>query len=127
MSATRGPATVLDKIRSEELRREAVKTRPESHVVVVELNLPRPKVEVIRSNQEPGSGARFSVAPNASDSAEAESRISRTRKAIEEIIGRPPEQFFPSSGAFVVTATGKQLQQLVKLPDVAAIWPNTRT
>ena len=127
MSATRGPATALDKIRSEQLRREAATTPSESHVVVVELNLPRPKIEVIGPNQVPGSEARFRVAPDASDSAEAESRVSRTRKAIEKIIGKPPEQFFPSSGAFVVRATGKQLQELVKLPDVVAIWPNTRT
>jgi hypothetical protein len=122
----RGPATALEKIRSEQLRREAVNTRSESHVVVVEVSLPRPKVEVIRSN-EPGSGARLRVAQDASDSAEAENRVARARKAIEKITGRPPEQFFPSSSAFVVTATGMQLQQLVKLPDVAAIWPNTRT
>jgi hypothetical protein len=130
MSATRGPATALDKIRSEQLRREAATTPSESHVVVVELNLPRPKIEkieVIGRNQVPGREARFRVAPDASDSAEAESRVSKAREAIEKIIGKPPEQFFPSSGAFVVTATGKQLQELVKLPDVAAIWPNTRT
>jgi hypothetical protein len=126
MPATKDPAAALDKIRSDELRREAVTTRSQPHVVVVELNLPQPKVEVMPSSREPGRGTGFSISTEPSDSTVSESRVAKTRHAIEQIIGRPPERFFPSSGSFVVTATGKQLQQLVELPYVAAIWPNTR-
>ncbi len=126
MPATKGPAAALDKIRSEQLRQEAVKTQSEPHVVVVELNLPQPKVQIAPSSREPGIGTGFSISADPSDSSVSESRVAKTRHAIERIIGRPPERFFPSSGSFVVTATGKQLQQLVTLPYVAAIWPNTR-
>jgi len=125
MAATKDQAAGLDKIRSDELRHEAETTRSQPHVVVVELDLPQPKVQVMSSSREPGRGTGFRIS-EPSDAKASDNRVAKTRHAIEQIIGKPPEQFFPSSGSFVVTATGKQLQQLVELPYVAAIWPNTR-
>jgi hypothetical protein len=68
----------------DELRREAVTTRSQPHVVVVELNLPQPKVEVMPSSREPGRGTGFSISTEPSDSTVSESRVAKTRHAIEQ-------------------------------------------
>jgi hypothetical protein len=72
--------------------------------VLVELDVPQPHLEVMPS----------------------EHGLAKMQRQIENIIGRKPEQFLTSSGTFVLSATGKQLQGLADLPFVTAIWPNTR-
>ena len=123
MQATSPPAVELKKIRSEALRREAIETDSTPRVVVVEVNLPRPRVER-RSQDAAHLGIRWQIQEGSADTAETDRQIADMRKAIKRITGKPPERFFSSSGAFVVTANGKQLQELAKLPAVSAIWPN---
>jgi hypothetical protein len=116
----------LGKIRSDFLRQETANARAEPHTVVVELNLPHPKVEFSRSSMGIGS-AKQRIARGVDDSPEETKRhVAMAQKSIEKIIGHKADAFFPSSSAFVVTATGEQLRELANLDLVSAIWPNER-
>jgi hypothetical protein len=126
MSATKGPAASLDKIRSDKLRQDAAETPSESHVVLVELDVPQPHLEVMPSEHGLAGRKRFRLSSPAGTDKTAGDGLAKMQQQIENIIGRKPEQFFASSGTFVLSATGKQLQGLANLPFVTAIWPNTR-
>jgi hypothetical protein len=121
MSAREG---ALEKIRSEDLRQAAAETKSKPHVVIVEVAIPRPQVDVLSPGGQGETGAaRFRISSKVTKSDEVRP-LAETRRAIEKILGRPAERFFSSSGAFVVTATGEQIRHLADLPQVRAIWPN---
>jgi hypothetical protein len=125
MQPTSPVAEALRKIRSENLRQQALETRSEPHVVIVELDLPHPVLKLLPGRDDRrGIGARWEIQSDSTAAGVADQQVAEMRKAIKKITGKAPEQFFPSSGAFVVTATGKQLQELACLPSVSAIWPN---
>jgi hypothetical protein len=125
MQPTSSFADAMKKIRSDNLRQEAIETRSEPHVVIVEINIPHPKIVPLPSDADRGGvGTRFKIESAPSATNDADRRVAETRKAIQKITGNAPERFFSSSGAFVVTATGNQLRQLACLPSVSAIWPN---
>jgi hypothetical protein len=113
----------LGKIRSDFLRRETVEAHSKPHTVIVELSLPHAKAEL---SPAPGIGFdKRRVVTGVKDGAEETKRhVSKARKSIEKILGHKTEAFFPSSSAFVVSATGEQLRELVNLDLVSAIWPN---
>jgi hypothetical protein len=113
----------LEKIRSEGLRQAAAETKSKSHVVIVEVAVPGAKMDVLPPDRRSGSSAARFRFPSKTVKSDVD-RVAETRRAIEKILGRPPERFFSSSGAFVVTATGEQIRHLADLPQVRAIWPN---
>jgi nucleoside-diphosphate-sugar epimerase len=112
----------LDKIRSSELRRDALAVDDALHTVLVEIEAPR--LQVIRS-------ARPSIvpgypSPRIAGSGEEEFQVRATRQAIEEALGRAAERYLPSAHVFVVKATGLELRRISGIPSVQAIWLNTR-
>jgi len=122
-----GKAENVGKIRSEFLRREAAEAPSEPHVVIVELNLPSPKASAPPPPMNVGSAKRRIVAAVEVGSGDTKKKVSDARKMIEKIIGHKTDAFFPSSSAFVVSATGEQLRSLANLDLVSAIWPNDLT
>lgn len=126
MPASKAIDAALEKIRSEYLRREATQTHAKPHVVILEVDLPQPKIKVSRAASGIDAKRLRVVSADSPDSSKIEERVAETRRSIEKILGKPPDQFFSSSGAFVVTATGEQLRKLARLPSVSAIWPNDR-
>ncbi|HEX8417775.1 MAG TPA: hypothetical protein VF641_09230 [Methylobacterium sp.] len=121
-------AIVLEKIRSADLRSEAVADAPQPHLVIVELKLPRPTLEMTEPRPDglrPGR-ARLRFAAAGAASAEVERQIADTSERIEAITGKAPETFLSTSGSFVVEANGAQIGRIADLPSVSAIWPNTR-
>ncbi len=115
----------IEKVRSEELRREMASAASEPRVVVVELDLPKGRVEAVPHDSRDVFGrVRFRVGTMPPSGATTEQRIDETRRAIEEITGRPADRFFRSSGSFVIEANGRQIRRVAELPSVAAIWPN---
>jgi hypothetical protein len=117
---------VIEKVRSADLRSDVASARSEPRVVIVELDMPKARVEVIRPEQHDdfGSRARFRLGATTPAGEAVERRISNARGEIERIIGRPADRFFRSSNSFVVEANGEQIGRLAELPSVAAIWPN---
>ncbi|WP_157091463.1 hypothetical protein [Methylobacterium nodulans] len=94
-------------------------------VAVVEVSLPNPKLEpVIPRSSGDVRVSRFQLVGPEPDPEEVNRRVNDVRRAIEEITGKPPENFLASSGSFVIEANGKQLLRVADLPNVAAIWPN---
>lgn len=119
-------SAVLEKIRSTDLRNEAVSEAEQPHTVIVELDLPMPKLESI--GPKPigfGSRPRLRFAPS-EPASDLGSRIEASKEDIATITGRRPEAFLSTSGSFVVNATGEQIGRIAKMPSVSAIWPNTR-
>lgn len=114
----------LAKIRSAFLRHETSTPRSKPHTVVVELSLPHPEVKVSAPPKGSGPAARRVVASSGPPTDETRRQVTKARKLIEKIIGQKTEAFFPSSSAFVVSATGDQIRKLANLDLVSAIWPN---
>ena len=124
------PAAILEKIRSDDLRHEAVAESSEPRSVIVELNLPMPKLEMA-SRRTAGLRSKAHIrfaAPTPEDAAEAgreESKIATSEKAIATITGHPPETYLSASGSFVVKANGEQIGRIAHMSTVSAIWPNS--
>ncbi len=121
------PAAALEKIQSQDLKRDAAQAGSQPHTVIVELDIPMGKIEaaIPKSRTYPGP-PKLSIAPPPTSPDEIERRVSETATAIEKITGKAPETFFSTSGSFVVVANGEQLRSIATLSWVAAIWPNTR-
>jgi hypothetical protein len=120
------PASVLEKIQSNDLRAAVAREAEAPRTVIVELDLPMPKLRTVAPGNRHGTGrACFSFAP-AETGPEIGARIADSSRHIAEIIGRPPETFLESSASFVVEATGSQIGQIAEMPAVSAIWPNTQ-
>jgi hypothetical protein len=116
---------MIEKVRSADLRSDVASARSEPRVVIVELDIPKARVEVIRPEQRDAFGrTRFRLGAATPAGGAVERRITDARREIERIIGRPADRFFRSSNSFVVEANGEQIGRLAELPSVAAIWPN---
>jgi hypothetical protein len=124
MTAQTNTADPLEKIRSQELRREAREAGITPHTVVIEIDLPQPQVDLDLERTTFGA-PRFRLTESEADPAEVERQISKARRLIERIIGRPTTNFLPSSGSFIVKASGEQLRKIARLSSVLAIWPNS--
>ncbi|WP_210530392.1 hypothetical protein [Rubellimicrobium arenae] len=112
----------LDKIRSIELREAALAGEGIVRTVLVEVDLPRPQVVASgRSPLTPGQPSFRVIGDRGS-----EAQVTQVRRAIETALGHPVERYLPSSRAFVVKATGREIQRVAELPAVLALWPNTR-
>jgi hypothetical protein len=121
------PATVIEKIRSEELRTKAMAGDSRPSIVIVELDLPQPKIEAISPSERTSIGRpSFRFSQTADESADITHRVAQSSSDIERIIGKPPERFLATSGTFIVEANGEQIRNIAKLPTVSAIWPNTK-
>lgn len=125
------PASVLEKIRSDDLRHEAMAETSESRSVIVELDLPMPKLEMTESRGAGSTGrSRLRFAPMArEDEAEAgrkASKIEALKEGIATITGHLPETYLSASESFVVNANGEQIGRIACMPTVSAIWPNSR-
>ncbi len=121
------PVAVLEKIRSDELRDAAVAEAPRPRTVIVELDLPMPKLEAaapLRPDLRGKPRFRF-AAPDAS-AAEAGRKIEASKEDIASITGRLPETYLSAAGSFVVTANGEQIGRIARMSSVSAIWPNAQ-
>jgi hypothetical protein len=117
--------SVLEKVQSADLRNDVASARSTPRVVIVELDLPKARVEVIRPEQQDAfATARFRLGAATPAGDAVERRIADARREIERIIGRPADRFFRSASSFIVEANGEQIGRLAELPSVAAIWPN---
>jgi hypothetical protein len=116
-------AEALDKIRSSELRRDALSGDGAVHTVLIEIEVPSPP-QVMGSDRPSLTPGRPSW--RIVGGAESESQVRATREAIEHALGRAAERYLPSAHAFVVKATGRELRKITDIPCVLAIWPNTR-
>ncbi|HKS60765.1 MAG TPA: hypothetical protein VJT13_03645 [Xanthobacteraceae bacterium] len=123
MPVGKGKEVELEKIQSDFLRRETAEAHSEPHTVIVELSLPHPKVQVSRA-PDGGLAKRAFLADMGGNPEETKRYVSQVRKSLEKIIGHKTDAFFPSSSAFVVSATGEQLRAIANLDHVSAIWPN---
>ncbi len=124
------PTAILDKIRSDDLRDAAVAEAPRPRTVIVELDLPMPKL-VAAAPLAPGlrSKPRFRFAapdPVQDPAAEAGRTIEASKEDIASITGRPPETYLSAAASFVVTATGEQIGRIARMASVSAIWPNAQ-
>jgi hypothetical protein len=125
------PAAILEKIRSDELRSEAVAETSEQRSVIVELDLPMPKLEMGDRRTEGLRGKahfRF-AAPTPEDIAEAgqeDSKITASKEDIATITGRLPDNYLSTAGSFVVRANGEQIGRIARMSTVSAIWPNSK-
>ena len=120
--------TILGKIRSTDLRNEAVAEAPQSRVVIVELDLPAADLEMasVSGDRFGSSRPRFRPGKPSGQTLEMERRITDTSNGIERITGKPPETFLSTSKSFIVEANGEQIGRIAEMPSVSAIWPNTR-
>jgi hypothetical protein len=114
---------LLNKIKSDELRQDARQSHTVPHTVIVEVDLPLPRLEI--SGRPSLTDGRKSVRIGSSSEPAADARLGETRQALERILGRKPERYLPSSRSFIVEATGEELMRLAEVPSVVAIWPNT--
>ncbi|MDP4025550.1 hypothetical protein Q8W71_23220 [Methylobacterium sp. NEAU 140] len=120
-------ATVLAKIQSDGLRSEAVAETATAHTVIVELDLPMPKLETaVRATSSLRGKPSFRFAPpDPGAEASAASKIAASREDIAQITGNLPETYLPTSGSFVVKASGEQIARIARMASVSAIWPNS--
>ena len=111
----------LDKIRSDELRSAADAGGAEVHTVIVELNVPLPRISSSKpSPGRPSNPIRFEDGePNGVDA-------NAIREEIAKGVRRPVGRYMATSRAMVVDATGRELREIARLPGVSAIWPNRR-
>lgn len=124
------PAAILEKIRSSDLRKDAIAETLEPRSVIVELDLPMPKLEIVdRRTSGLRSKAQFRFAkPTPGDATEAgqeASKIAASKEGIATITGRLPDTYLSASGSFVVRANGEQIGRIASLSTVSAIWPNS--
>src|SRR5688500_9288962 len=95
------PMAMLEKIRSEDLRDQAVTADPQPHVVIVELDLPHPEVDTILPDKRAPSGRfQFRFNPASENTSEIDRRVTESSREIEKIVGKPPERFFSTSQSF---------------------------
>ena len=116
----------FDKIRSESLREDARSESPSPRTVIVEVDVPVPRVAAAPAGR--GGRGTFShkrrfrlVAPDA----DLDDGIAAVRQALADVVGGPAGRYLPTSNAFIVDMTGKQLRQIAAMPMVRAIYPNT--
>lgn len=120
------PSAVLEKIRSDDLRNEAVAEASEPHTVIVELNLPMPQLEMAPSIGIAARGKpRFRFGSAESDSDHGY-QIAASKADIATITGKSPINYLASAGSFVVTANGAQIGRIACMSSVSAIWPNSQ-
>lgn len=115
------PKDLLAKIRSDELRKAAESADRVRHVVIVEIDLPHPTFEASERTSLTGRPMM-----RLGEAEEQPEKLAQVRAAIREALGREPERYLPSSHAFIVEVTGDKIRRLAAIPDVLAIWPNTR-
>ena len=89
------PAAALEKIQSQDLKRDAAQAGSQPHTVIVELDIPMGKIEaaIPKSRTYPGP-PKLSIAPPPTSPDEIERRVSETATAIERSRARRPK---PSS------------------------------
>jgi hypothetical protein len=125
----------VDKIRNLDLRRLALEDSEESSEILIALDVPDPKVEfgpvVSREIARPGhprfSGNRpLGFAPESVD--QKQERARKTEEAAQfltEVLGTVPH-WLDAPRAFVATATGRQLREIVRSSLVRFVEPNRR-
>jgi hypothetical protein len=126
MSAQPG-SEILQKLRSEELRRHAVDETTVPEVVLVEVDLPRPSLRTIPKSSNGGSVRRHivSVETPENEDGEAKKRIAGVASFLSQVTGVQPH-YLSSSHVFIVEANGQQLRTMATFPLIAAIWPNRK-
>lgn len=115
------PKDVLAKIKSEELREAAQAADRVPHIVIVEIDLPHPTMAL---SERPSLSGRPVMKLN--EPHEQPATLAHVRRAMKDALGHEPGTYLPSSRAFIIEATGDQIGRVAAIPDVLAIWPNTR-
>ena len=114
----------LEKLADPELGR-LMRTPGVRASLLVELDIPRPRVRVERDLSRVGlPGSAVGVVPlDKHAQAEARKRIDEARELISEVTGEQPP-WLDSAGAFVVEADSDQLARLADSPLVRRIYLN---
>ncbi len=114
-------ATEQDKITDEHLLRLASGEGPDATTVIVEVDVPRVRMNV---DEGGGIGRRFAIQPESDDDrAQADAAVSQVRTLLEGIADEPPV-WLGASSAFVATLLPRHLLALAGSPFVRAIRPN---
>ena len=129
------PDFPVDKIKDSELRRLAREGFPESVEILVALNVPDPQVAFVPFEtpdlKRRGDFRLPGVRPKGFVPESAEQKEERARKTEEasqfltELLGTTPH-WLEAARAFVATATGRQLREIVSSPLVKFVEPNRR-
>ena len=113
---------VSEKIADEELRRLASEQPPDATTVIVEVEVPPPRMKM-----QPGRGLGRQVLAFEPESdeerAHADEAVSSVRTLLEEVASEPPV-WLAASSAFVATLLPRDLVSLAASPFVRAIHPN---
>jgi hypothetical protein len=112
----------LEKIRSEDLRADAMHLDGSAHTVLVEVGVPLPTLERSSTPSITNGRPRIRIGSNSTDGVAS---VDEARKAVEQALGHKAQRYLPSSRTFIVEATGRELCRIAELPAVVAIWPNT--
>ena len=109
----------LSKLRSQPLRDAARGKSPERVSVLVEIDMPMPRVELGPKSAAGAPRPRgFKTGPG-----EDNARRERAAALLKSVLGEVP-RYSRSAAAFFVEATGEQLSAIAASPDVKAIHPN---
>jgi hypothetical protein len=117
------PDSWESKLADEELRRLSAKRGPGTLSVIVQLELPRPRVEMGRSERG-GVGAlrpRRVETESESEQRSLEDLIARARAFLEQLLGKSPV-WLGAARAFGVEASGDQLRAIARSPLVRRIY-----
>lgn len=116
-------AAANDKIADEGLRELASKQPPDVTTVIIEVDVPRARVNV-----EPRRGLRphlVGFEPESDeDTVRADEAVSGVRALLDDIASEPPV-WLGASSAFVATLRARDLLAVAGSPFVRAIHPNT--
>lgn len=112
----------LAKIRSDRLRTEAENADRTPHTVIVEVDVPLPAVEM--SSREAVTSGRKLL--RFSKPAVDANLLQGIKRALAEALGHEPKTYLASSRSFIVEATGDEMRRVAQIPNVLAIWPNSR-
>lgn len=113
---------LLAKLRSG-LEADVLRGRRDAQTVIVELDLPLPRIALAAKR----SGLTVGYRPLRIEAAEGRPEIvDAVRRDLARVLGSATAQYLSSSNAFIVDATGPQLREIAHIDGVKAIWPNTR-
>ncbi len=117
MSAELTPAT-MRKLKSAELQARASKASDDSEVVLVEIDIPKPRLTKSKSGS-------FAIETSMEEEAETQHKIADTQRFLSGLTGSEPT-YLSSSQVFITEVNGHQLRDIAQHPLVAAVWPNRK-
>jgi len=112
----------LAKLRSG-LEADVRRGRRDAQTVIVELDIPPPRVALAPKR----TGLTLGYRPMRIEAGESRPDVVESvRDGLTRVLGSASSHYLSAAQAFVVDATGPQLREIAHIDGVKAIWPNTR-